>query len=157
MIDKVVRVIDCHIARETDEGLRYLVLKRSDSVVCPNHWQCVTGKIIKNETPYYSAIREVKEETGLDAIRMWTVDTVNFFYEHTRNQLNIVPVFGIIVGTHDVHLSHEHTEYRWCSIDTALDMLIWTKQVEGLREFDGMLRKKTEKNNFLEIDLHNES
>ena len=155
MTDKVVRVIDCHIAIETDQGFRYLVLKRSDSVVCPNHWQCVTGKIIDGEMPYESAIRESKEETGLDAIRMWTIDTVNFFYEHTSNQLNIVPVFGIIVNDLVISLSNEHVDCRWCNIDDALEMLIWTKQVEGLREFDSMLRKKTEKNNFLEITLDN--
>jgi len=153
MTDITVRVIDCHIAVQTDTSFRFLILKRSNETVCPNHWQCVTGKIEQGELPYIAAIREVKEETGLRPVRMWTVDTVNFFYEHKVNQLNVVPVFGMIVDNFDVSLSNEHVDFKWLSIDQALDSLIWRKQIDGLREFNRMLITETEKNSFLEIDI----
>ena len=78
MTDITVRVIDCHIAAQIDNSFKFLVLKRSNNSICPNHWQCVTGKIEYEELPHIAAIREVKEETGLEPVRMWTVDTVNF-------------------------------------------------------------------------------
>ncbi|WP_392565112.1 dihydroneopterin triphosphate diphosphatase [Utexia brackfieldae] len=42
-----------------------LMLQRQDD---PLFWQSVTGSLEENETPYMTAIREVKEETGIDII-----------------------------------------------------------------------------------------
>ena len=155
MTKKSVRVIDCHIAIRSDQGIRYLILKRSTNVKYPDHWQCVTGKINDSERPYHAAIREVVEETGLKPERLWTVDTVNFFYEHTTDEINIVPVFGMLVNNDTITLSHEHSEYCWCTIDKATSMLVWNKQIEGIIEFDRMLKEKTKKNQFLEISIAN--
>lgn len=42
-----------------------LMLKRNDD---PSFWQSVTGSLEEGEQPYQTAIREVKEETGIDII-----------------------------------------------------------------------------------------
>ncbi|HWU66702.1 MAG TPA: NUDIX domain-containing protein, partial [Methylophilus sp.] len=45
--------------------LQVLLLERADKA---GFWQSVTGSTEAGETPYDAAIREVKEETGLDAL-----------------------------------------------------------------------------------------
>lgn len=42
-----------------------LLLKRKDD---PDFWQSVTGSLEKGESPRETAIREVKEETGVDIV-----------------------------------------------------------------------------------------
>ena len=45
----VVRVVDCHIFRWDNGEPVFLLLKRSENQMYPGIWQCVTGKIEKNE------------------------------------------------------------------------------------------------------------
>jgi dATP pyrophosphohydrolase len=44
--------------------LKVLIMERADKA---GFWQSVTGSVEGDETPYQAAIREVLEETGLDA------------------------------------------------------------------------------------------
>ena len=74
-------------------------LKRSDDKIYPGIWQGVTGKIKDEEPPYKTALRELKEETGLTADKMWTADKVNMFYDATENIMNLIPVFGVVVSS----------------------------------------------------------
>ena len=138
----VVRVVDCHIFRWEDGNPLYLLLKRSENQMYPGIWQCVTGKIEKNEKPHETATRELKEETGLTPISMWTVDQVNFFFEAEHNRMNLIPVFGVEVESSIINLSPEHTEFKWCSIGEGVDLLLWNQQKQGLLNFHQMLTKE---------------
>jgi len=44
---------------------KVLMLQRKDD---PTFWQSVTGSLEQDETPIQAAIREIKEETGIDVI-----------------------------------------------------------------------------------------
>ncbi|OZA09057.1 MAG: dihydroneopterin triphosphate diphosphatase, partial [Methylotenera sp. 17-45-7] len=46
--------------------LQVLIMERADK---PGYWQSVTGSIEGDETPLQAAVREVHEETGLDALK----------------------------------------------------------------------------------------
>ena len=106
--------MDCHVFRLVDNEPIYLLLKRSTEQICPRIWQCVTGKIEAGEKPHETALRELKEETGLTPLSMWTVDQVNHFFEAEKNRMNLIPIFGVEVESDMVTLSSEHTEYKWC-------------------------------------------
>ena len=108
------RVVDCHILRCEDGNPLYLLLKRSENQMYPGIWQCVTGKIGKNEKPHKTATQELKEETGLVPSSMWTVDRVNHFFEAEQNRMNLLPGFGVEVESSKINLSPEHTKYK-CS------------------------------------------
>ena len=111
----------------------------------PGIWQCVTGKIEKNEKPHETANRELKEETGLVPSSMWTVDRVNHFFEAEQNSMNLIPVFGVEVESSIINLSPEHTEFKWCSIDEGVDLLLWNQQKQGLTNFYQMITNESEK------------
>ncbi len=145
MTEIVVRVVDCHIFRWENGKPRYLLLKRSESQLYPGIWQCVTGKIEADEKPHEAALRELKEETGLTPISMWTVDQVNHFFEAELNRMNLIPVFGVEVESPNISLSPEHTKYKWCSIDEGVDLLLWNQQKQGLINFHQMISKEHEK------------
>ena len=95
-----VRVIDAYIYRKTKKGILYLILKRAKTKIYYEHlWQGVAGVIEKGEKAWEAAIRELKEETGLDPIRIFVADHVSRFYETHGNRVNLVPVFGIEVDS----------------------------------------------------------
>ena len=133
-----VRVIDCHITHLQDGEPKFLMLKRSPQIMYGGIWQCVTGKIESTEKPIQTAVRELKEETGLSPINKWTVDQVNHFYEAEFDRMNLIPVFGVEVGSLTIKLSDEHCDYKWCELD-------------GLLAFYEMLTSRTEKLNFSKI------
>ncbi len=58
--ESVLVIIYCQTERQV------LMLQRKDD---PDFWQSVTGSLEQDETPYQAALREVKEETGIDIIQ----------------------------------------------------------------------------------------
>lgn len=134
-----VRVIDAYVFKKDQNGLKYLVLKRAPEKMYGGIWQCVTGKIEKGEASWKTAIRELKEETGLDPLQIFIADHVSKFYEAHEDRINLIPVFGIEVLDTKIELSDEHTEYKWVDFDTALNTLVWKGQKEGLFSVNNML------------------
>ena len=59
------------IALVTNENDNVLMGKRNDT----DKWTMPAGKIEKGECPFMGMIRELKEETGLDAVDIKLVDT----------------------------------------------------------------------------------
>ena len=145
MTEIVVGVMDCHVFRLVDNEPIYLFLKRSTEQIYPRIWQCVTGKIEAGEKPHETALRELKEETGLTPLSMWTVDQVNHFFEAEENRMNLIPVFGVEVESEMVTLSPEHTEYKWCHVNEGVDLLLWNQQKQGLKTFHQMITEKSKK------------
>ena len=137
--------MDCHIFRLVDNEPIYLLLKRSPGQVYPGIWQCVTGKIEAGEKPHETALRELKEETGLTPLFIWTVDQVNHFFEAEQIRMNLIPIFGVEVESEMVTLSPEHTEYKWCHVNEGVDLLLWNQQKQGLKTFHQMITEKSKK------------
>ena len=62
MTDILVRVIDAYIFRHTNDGLKFLLMKRAKTKIYEHLWQGVAGKIEEGETASEASIRELKEE-----------------------------------------------------------------------------------------------
>ena len=148
----LVRVIDCHVVFRTSAP-QYLMLKRADHKQYPGIWQCVTGRVKVDEKPYQTALRELAEETALKPVSMWTVDQINLFYEAMEDRVNLIPIFGVEVANDQVRLSDEHVDHRWCSVEEAVDLLLWDQQKMGLTAFHKMLTEKSPKLTFSRIPL----
>ena len=90
MPDSVIRVIDAYVYRQTQEGIKFLLLKRAKTKIYEHLWQGVAGKIEEGETAVETAIRELMEETGFKPFRMFTADHVSKFYEAKWDRINPV-------------------------------------------------------------------
>ncbi|MCH8327031.1 MAG: NUDIX domain-containing protein [Candidatus Marinimicrobia bacterium] len=153
MTEVVVRVIDLHVVRWVKQEPRYLLLHRAKGQMYAGVWQGVTGKLEKGEKAWETALRELREETGQSARRLWTVDQVNFFYEASHDRMNAIPVFGAEVADEEVVLSKEHDYYQWSAIEEAVKLILWGQQRTGLRAFHDMLTQTKEKLRWTEVPL----
>ena len=133
MADITIRVVDCYVFLQTNDDLSFLLLKRNKDKLYEHLWQGVAGKIEGGETAFKAAIRELKEETSLEPVRMFVADYVSRFYESHQDRINLVPVFGIEVDSSEVKLSKEHVDYKWVDIYEALDTLVWRGQKESIQ------------------------
>ena len=134
-----VRVIDAYVFIKTKSGLKYLLLKRAEEKIYGGLWQCVTGKIEADEPAWKTAVRELKEETGLTPLNMFVADHVSKFYEANKDRMNLIPVFGIEVESDEVKLSDEHSKFIWADFDFAFKKLVWRGQKDGLFSVNNML------------------
>lgn len=122
-------------------NLQVLLLNRADR---PGFWQSVTGSQESGETLRQTAIREVLEETGLDAtaVEDWQQSQVYEIYPHWRYRYapgvthNTEHLFGLLLTAPlpvtlapDEHLSYEWVDWR----DAATRVFSWTN-VEALRQ-----------------------
>lgn len=111
-------------------ALEVLLLERADY---PGYWQSVTGSRDDDETPRETAIREVREETGLDAscydLNDWRQQNTYEIYPKWRHRyppgttLNTEHVFGMELPERvAVQLSpREHLRYQWLPWREAAD------------------------------------
>ena len=152
-----VRVVDCYVYHQIDKGLKFLILKRNEKKLYEHLWQGVAGKIEKDEEAWETAIRELKEETGLDPVKIFIADHVSQFYEKHGDRVNLVPVFGIEVDSKNVILSDEHIEYKWVDFKEAFDTLVWNGQKKGIQTVYNMVSNNDERIRWTTIEINKES
>jgi len=111
-------------------ALEVLLLERADH---PGYWQSVTGSREGDEALRDTAIREVFEETGLDAnqyaLTDWQVQNSYEIYPHWRHRYpdgvtqNTEHVYGLqLPNRQAVRLAErEHLNYRWVSWQDAAE------------------------------------
>jgi len=117
-------------------------MERADK---PGFWQSVTGSLEGDETPWQAAIREVGEETGLDAtqyeLQDWQVSNVYEIYPHWRHRYapgvteNREHLFALTLpAALPVSLApDEHVRYEWVDWrEAAKRVFSWTN-VDALK------------------------
>lgn len=98
----------------------------------PDFWQSVTGSLLPGESPLRAALREVREETGLDAgVGLTDSGVINRYPIHPAWRERYAPsvhenieyVFSLLLPeTAEIHLSPtEHSEYRWLPREQAAE------------------------------------
>ena len=148
-----VSVIDCHVVYWESDIPQFLTIKRSSNERYPLIWQCITGRIKNNEKAFEAAIRELKEETGLTAKKMWTIDRINNYYDPKYDAVFLIPIFGIEVAKKDILLSSEHVDYYWGNMQSVQKKILFNQQKIGLESFYTMLTKETKKLELSEITI----
>jgi dihydroneopterin triphosphate diphosphatase len=136
-----IGTIDVYVVRPLATGWRVLVLQRSLDTRCPTAWEAVHGHIEPGEEPEEAALRELHEETGLDAARLYNV-TVQPFYLHTSHVVQLAVVFAAFIAEPAVvTLGPEHSRSEWLTVDAALERFAWPRERESLREIVQLLHR----------------
>ena len=141
MAELSIGTIDVYVVRPLPDGWRVLVLQRSLDTRCPTAWESVHGHIEPGEEPQEAAIRELREETGLSATRLYNV-TVQPFYLHATNTVQMAVVFAAFVDEPGhVTTGPEHSRAEWLTVDDALSRFAWPREREALREIVQLLHR----------------
>jgi dATP pyrophosphohydrolase len=133
-------LVEVYIFRKTGDDIEYLILKRRKDAIFPLIWQMVSGTIEEGEKAYETAIREMKEETGLDVEKIYVVPAVSVFYYQERDTIENVPVFLCEAKNSNVKLSDEHSEYKWAGLNEAEDKLNWLNWKKNIALVDEILK-----------------
>ena len=96
MTSLTVGVVDVYAISPAASGWSVLVLQRAHDSRCPGAWETVHGYIEPGEHPEHAAVRELREETGLAADRLYNV-TVQPFYLHGSHAVQLAVVFAAVV------------------------------------------------------------
>jgi dATP pyrophosphohydrolase len=124
-----------------------LLMERADA---PGLWQSVTGSQDAGETLTQTAIREVLEETGLDAgqfeLTDWGIETRYEIYERWRHRYapgvthNTEHVFGLCLpGVLPVTLApREHLHYRWLPREAAAEVCFSPSNAAAIRRLPAL-------------------
>ena len=107
---------------------KFLVLKDADGA----GWGLPGGRMHTDESALDTLMREVREETGLNAFEVIGVVDANRSHSPYRNG---VPGFSVTFLVYyqggEVQLSAEHSEYRWVTleeIETNPEFKEWFKE-----------------------------
>ena len=133
MPEVVSKLVEVFVYRDTAEGRKYLLLKRSSSEIYPGIWSVCSGSVEAGERAVDAAYRELLEETGLVPEVMFAVDTVNVFYEPLEDKMHLLPVFLARAGTDSVMLSEEHSEYIWAGAEESAELFHWISHKNNIR------------------------
>ena len=126
--------------------LRVLLLERADG---PGLWQSVTGSLDPGETPAQAAVRELREETGLDAARFrltdWQLQYECEIFERWRHRYapgvthNTEHVFSLSVpDVVPVALApREHLSFVWLPWREAADKCFSWSNAAAIRRLAG--------------------
>ena len=129
------------------QDLQVLIMERADKA---GFWQSVTGSIEGDETPLQASIREVFEETGLDAtlynLQDWQASNVYEIFPHWRYRYapgvveNTEHLFGLeLPSALNIKLApDEHVRYEWVDWrEAATRVFSWTN-IDALKRLGAM-------------------
>ena len=127
-----IGVVDVYVIRPYRVEWLVLALQRSTGTRCPGSWETVHGRIEPDERPEAAAVREVREEAGLEVDRLYSI-TCQPFYLHTLGVVHMAVVFAAFVREPgDVILGDEHQGYEWLTMAEAATRFTWPREREAL-------------------------
>lgn len=104
-------------------------------------WQLPKGIVDEGEKPEETAVREVREEAGVDARIAGSLDTIEYWYvgnEHGGRRVRFhkfVHLFVLEYTSGDVaDHDHEVDEARWVPLGEAAEMLAFQSERKAMRQ-----------------------
>ena len=123
------------LIRRHDE---YLILHRSPRQGA--YWHCVAGGVEEGETYAEAAVRELREETGLDAELVdlgrpydYPLDDPEHQRKRGSDSIHVECFLAEAPVDWEPRLDWEHDDYRWCATDEAVALLYFPEPREVLR------------------------
>jgi 8-oxo-dGTP diphosphatase len=111
-------------------------------------WQLPKGMIDAGETADQAAVREVREEAGIDTDLFATIDKTEYWFSADRNGTRtrfhkfvhwfLMRYRSGNVEDHD----HEVLEARWETVEVALEMLVFKNERDVVEKALRMIKSK---------------
>jgi dATP pyrophosphohydrolase len=121
------------IAGKGDDA-RILLLRRFGSSA-EGAWSVVTGGIEPGETAPMAARREVAEETGISVDALLSSGLTETYFFAPDGVIDLMPIFVMLLpGIVPITLDHGSDDYRWCSLDEALDVMAFAGQRRAIAD-----------------------
>jgi 8-oxo-dGTP pyrophosphatase MutT (NUDIX family) len=115
------------------------------SVGKPARWQMPKGLVDPGETPETTAVREVREETGVTAALLEKIDTIEYWYVGNKGSQRVrfhkfVHFFLLAyksgdIGQHD----WEVNEARWVDLQAAKELLAFKTERAVLEKAEALI------------------
>jgi 8-oxo-dGTP pyrophosphatase MutT (NUDIX family) len=116
-------------------------------------WQLPKGIVDPGESPEVTAVREVKEEGGVETERLGLIETIEYWYRSVKNgkpvrfhkfvHFYLLEYRGGDVSNHD----HEVEEARWVRFDEAVEMLEFKSEREVAEKAHAMIQARVKNTN----------
>ena len=136
-----VATIDVYVIRPLPNGWKILVLRRGRHTRCAGSWETVHGRIEPAERPEAAASRELFEESGLRASRLYNI-AVQPFYLPSMGIVTAAIVFAAFVDEPaEVQLGDEHEQFDWLPPKEAEERFVWPRSRAILRDIVTLLEK----------------
>lgn len=127
--------MDVYVLRRAGGGWESLCLRRAPGERSAGMWETVHGHIEDGERPVDAAVRELREETGLEAERLYNLSRVESFYLHRQDVLALIPVFCALVAEGaEARVSEEHDACEWLPAERAAERLGWPRERRALAD-----------------------
>jgi Tfp pilus assembly pilus retraction ATPase PilT/8-oxo-dGTP pyrophosphatase MutT (NUDIX family) len=134
-----VGTVDVFPVRPLASGWRVLALQRANDTRCPSAWEPVHGHIESGEEPEDAALRELREETGLSAERLYVVRVQPFYIRRARTVQLAIVFAAFIAEPGSVTIGAEHQGHEWLTVDDALARFAFPAERASLREIVELL------------------
>ena len=122
------------------------------AIVCVRpklRWQLPKGIVDPGESPAMTAVREVREEAGIETELIKLIETIEYWYRSVKNgrpiRFHKFVHFYLLKYTGGDVLNHDHEveESRWVSFDDALKMLSFESEREVVVKAQEMITART--------------
>jgi 8-oxo-dGTP pyrophosphatase MutT (NUDIX family) len=127
--------------RPQDNAFEVVIVSMNPS----GRWQLPKGLIDDGETPEAAALREVREEAGVDTELLTLVDTIDYWFisdwDEVRRRIHKQVHFYLLrysggeVADHD----DEVLDARWVTIDNAIEILAFESERDVLKKAAAMM------------------
>jgi 8-oxo-dGTP pyrophosphatase MutT (NUDIX family) len=140
--------------REAPSSLTLRDSEPEIAIVCMKpklRWQLPKGIVDPGESPEVTALREVKEEAGVETERLALIETIEYWYRsvkygkpvrfHKFVHFYLLEYRSGDVANHD----HEVEEARWVSLEEALEMLEFKSERDVVEKARNMIEERASK------------
>lgn len=132
-------LVDCYVFKRDAGAIELLQMRRACETL-HGTWQPVMGHVEQGESATEAVVRELAEETGLDArgpsvLGFWALEQVHPYYLPSRDAVMLTPRFAceVNIGWQPA-LNEEHDLHRWVPADDADKLFMWPGQRAAIRE-----------------------